>query len=361
MVKAERLNMEETTSIRVLTNNQKEEFALAIKVNKGQFYKAKFGGLIEIKPFIIPGSRFNSLFVILLRFNKDPKLMFDGILNLKDEVVQRLLEYMSKCNKIKIIFINESNGNEFTFEWEHDLQGYFEKFHSMLMVGTWKITQDFESSLRTFRSKIDLNKLWNSKLFQELNTMISQFSSNLKMEQVIEGDLIFLSIDQSEVRNMDFRRIDQAMTVLIDAGIQSRGKLMLTFQGYENTTKEIYEIEEIRQYVKELFANQPSLFYFLTEVEANDQIILNCLLDLQISGLTPFSTQIQVDRQSSKKVLLEVVGGIIQFSRYVEDYSDDFPLKKMFGNMSRTQVLEWFANEYIKSLVESYDAYKAIH
>lgn len=103
---------------------------------------------------------------------------------------------------------------------------------------------------------------------------------NVTMEQVLNG-IIYFSIPRTDVLNMSFKRIDKAIKVLRDCRHRARGKMILTFSGYEYTPKEIFEIIEIRDYVKELLNRYPYLFYFLSDIDNNNQIILACLSDIE--------------------------------------------------------------------------------
>jgi hypothetical protein len=99
-------------------------------------------------------------------------------------------------------------------------------------------------------------------------------------EQVLSG-LIYFSISKSEVENMDFKRINDAVEVFKDCKDKARGRMMLTFGGYDYTPDEIYEIPEIRNYVAELLKLHPYLFYYISDIDNNNQVILACLCDIQ--------------------------------------------------------------------------------
>ena len=342
MVKVERLNMEEITPVRVLNNQNEYELALAIKMQRNHFNKIKHGGSIEVKSLLVPDHHHNELAMFLfLRLKQEPKIMCDGVLDITDELVQQLIEQMKESDELKIIFIDEKYGDEFVFEWEHRLSGYIRNIENQLEKNNWEITQDMGSSLQVYRSKTARNQIKEYMRQMAYGDLWSYISENLGLEQ---PRLHAISIDSLEVRQMDFRRIDQAIELLKVAGLQSREKLMLTFQGYETTPMEIYEIGEIRRYVKQLFAKHRNLFYFLTGERFNNLLILNCLLVLWKSGYRSGLAQVEVDMRSSKNILINVAVGIQEFSQEIGDIRDQFPITKFFKG-TIDQFLSWLDDE----------------
>ena len=56
---------------------------------------------------------------------------------------------------------------------------------------------------------------------------------------------------------------------------------MLQFAGYEDTLDEIYEIENIWNYVMDMFHRWSEMFYYLTQEDINYKIILACIVDVK--------------------------------------------------------------------------------
>ena len=73
------------------------------------------------------------------------------------------------------------------------------------------------------------------------------------IKQVKENNIIFYAVSKQEIINKDFNRIRKTLRILKDAGKEAKGKLFLTFDGYENDKREIYMIPEIRSFVKNIW------------------------------------------------------------------------------------------------------------
>lgn len=90
---------------------------------------------------------------------------------------------------------------------------------------------------------------------------------------------LHLSISKSEVQRKDYTKLNKVLRVFNKYANLSCGKLYLTFEGYINNPLEIYEIDEIRTYVQELFEKEPNLFYFLSPMAENNFIIMRCFFE----------------------------------------------------------------------------------
>ena len=87
--------------------------------------------------------------------------------------------------------------------------------------------------------------------------------------QVKKAELLFYSVSKREVTNKDYKRIINSLDILKDAGKEAKSKLFLVFDGYDNDKREIYEIPEIRDFVKYIYDKYKYLFYFLTTLDNN--------------------------------------------------------------------------------------------
>jgi hypothetical protein len=107
---------------------------------------------------------------------------------------------------------------------------------------------------------------------------------------------VYAADRRSEVEAGDLRRVLRFVDSLERAGRKARGSLALTFDGYDDTPEEIYEIPEIRRWVAGLLKRKPHLPYFLTFEKQNVLFILACCSDVRAtvpmaarsSDLSPF-------------------------------------------------------------------------
>ena len=92
-----------------------------------------------------------------------------------------------------------------------------------------------------------------------------RFEENLKdINDVKNSYIIFFSVSKRELLNKDYTRIKNNIKILDDAGKFAKGKMLLTFDGFDFDKREIYEIPEIREYVKNIWDKDKHIFYFLT-------------------------------------------------------------------------------------------------
>ena len=94
-------------------------------------------------------------------------------------------------------------------------------------------------------------------------------------------DFIIHSVTKKEVLKKDIFALNQILKSLRDDLTKSYGKAMIIFDGYDNDQREIYEIQEIREYVKKLFDENNDLFYFITKMGSLNKVILACISDFQ--------------------------------------------------------------------------------
>lgn len=104
--------------------------------------------------------------------------------------------------------------------------------------------------------------------------------STITLEQLRSTDVFGFSVTRKEVESKDFRRITGIFAIMTLAKREAKRKMLLTFSGYDDMKEEIFEIQEIREYVKQLFYKYPHMFYFISMLENNDKLILACLSDV---------------------------------------------------------------------------------
>lgn len=100
--------------------------------------------------------------------------------------------------------------------------------------------------------------------------------------QVKEANLFFFSVSKKEVISKDYKRIINSLEILKETGREAKRKLFLVFDGYNDDKREIYEIPEIRDFVKDIYNKYKYLFYFLTTLDNNRSIIYACINNLEI-------------------------------------------------------------------------------
>lgn len=161
--------------------------------------------------------------------------------------------------------------------------------------------------------------------------MIEEYSINENMSDL---DLIFHSVSKENVVRQNIDTTNLILENLRKNTTKSKKKLMITFDGYDNDKREVYEIDEIRKYVKKVFEKNHDLFYYLTSLVNNDSIILACLGNL---------TNIRFDKYD--KTMLKI------------DTTDEIRRKIISGVLDASKLDEKVAKEIIKNLF-NYDSWE---
>ncbi|MBX9158556.1 hypothetical protein ACTFR8_23455 [Bacillus cereus group sp. MYBK15-3] len=96
------------------------------------------------------------------------------------------------------------------------------------------------------------------------------------------GDLYLFPVAKKEVKKLDILRLLSAirhMETMQDNGFQ---KLMITFSGWDDNPNDIYEIPEIRAWVKMVVERMPHIFYFITDIEKMNSLVACCYFDVLV-------------------------------------------------------------------------------
>lgn len=147
-----------------------------------------------------------------------------------------------------------------------------------------------------------------------------EISFNINKENIMNSNKkFFLSIEKYEVERMIFNRVERAIEQLECCKTKGRGRLMITFNGYNDNPHEIYEIEEIKLYIKALFKEHDNLFYFLSDSAYNNMSILACLLDGKKTNGDEKFCNMQLNM--GHPLVSKVKNGIFKYKDKLEDTS----------------------------------------
>lgn len=183
------------------------------------------------------------------------------------------------------------------------------------------------------------------------------FTNNVTKNHIIERDSIILVITRHEVKSMNLSRARQTLKTFEDVGKHGRNKLMISFLGYEYSSKEVYEIEEIKNYVNKLFNEFPHIFYFLSDINGSRTVFLLCLCNkIKTKKTSPFSVNVfaafpgHLTRRiidgildygakigESKEILSEIIDKVLdpkpneEYVKALTELSKDIDLRKLLG------------------------------
>jgi len=99
---------------------------------------------------------------------------------------------------------------------------------------------------------------------------------------------------QIEARNIDFAR-SFFISICDDSDklLSFQGRISLGFEGYDDDPRELFEIEEVRTYIKHLTTVFPYWLYFINRVDSNLKILLLslCRYTKKAPGLAKIHSQ----------------------------------------------------------------------
>lgn len=135
----------------------------------------------------------------------------------------------------------------------------FDKTDCIIHENSWTTIIPFSNKLAA--SKESLTRLFPSAPNHLHHTsqagMLSSFLDN--------GSHIIFSIDRKDVENMSVRSIRNFFDHLRSSkqlAKRAQGRVEITFNGYDDDKRELFEIPEVRQYIPLLDAALPEIFFF---------------------------------------------------------------------------------------------------
>lgn len=96
-----------------------------------------------------------------------------------------------------------------------------------------------------------------------------------------EGDLILFAISRNEIEMAATYRLEIQISELKKAGKNAKNSVVFHFEGYDNDPREVYDIPEIREYLRLALKNIPELFYFIGINNYTFAILLNAIFRKQ--------------------------------------------------------------------------------
>lgn len=113
---------------------------------------------------------------------------------------------------------------------------------------------------------------------------ISKFNL-LKADEMSERDLILLSITKYEVEKIDTQRTLRQIQEFKKAGKKIKNSVLVTFDGYDNDRREVWEIPEVVRFMRLIYADNPELFYFLDIDSFNFATFINSLPSTEVAAM----------------------------------------------------------------------------
>jgi hypothetical protein len=181
---------------------------------------------------------------------------------------------------------------------------HFQAEQSHLTEAGWRLTIPYEN-------KLSESKLALRSLLPALTDSLSELQDYWRVNNmIVECSVVTFMLDDADVRARDvsgpqefFRRLRATK----ELAYECRGKVEISFFGYDDDPRELFEIDEVRRYVELLDKAIPELFFFVRAEEPTYTLrtLALCLCNVTWEG-----------ERSTPKVARRVVvdiGGILGF------------------------------------------------
>jgi len=89
--------------------------------------------------------------------------------------------------------------------------------------------------------------------------------------------MIQYHVRKEEVLQGDFKRATQFVRSLNGLGKKAYRSVSIYFSGYDDDIREIFEIDEIREWGKKFVSLHPYIFYFLNPTTESDQVFVTLI------------------------------------------------------------------------------------
>jgi len=113
-------------------------------------------------------------------------------------------------------------------------------------------------------------------------------------EMIVNSSAIFYMFDELDVRGQDVSRPREFFDRLRstrELAYECQGKVEFSFAGYDEDSRELYEIDEVREYVTLLDAALPELFFFARTEMPTYTLITFALCQTKIAWVSGRSTR----------------------------------------------------------------------
>lgn len=97
-------------------------------------------------------------------------------------------------------------------------------------------------------------------------------------------NLYALAIPKEHVLTSNFTMLHTIVKKVKDEPNAGYDSMLISFDDYNDTPDEIYEITEIRAWVKRAFKSYPHLLYFITNMEQNRGMLIACVSDISFDS-----------------------------------------------------------------------------
>ena len=140
--------------------------------------------------------------------------------------------------------------------------------------------------------------------------MIIEEAFEPTLEQVKTRDMLVIVVSMQQITSSDISPVKKVIELMEKCKLVKRDKVILMFDGYNYDSREIFEIEEIRNWALKLFQAYPYVFLYLSEIDGNINRFVACIADIGYSrniNEQEGYLSLEVSKQISNTIMIEMV------------------------------------------------------
>lgn len=96
-------------------------------------------------------------------------------------------------------------------------------------------------------------------------------------------DSVVAVIAKEDILKLNFKNAELLVRMLVKNGKKSFGTLNLFYEGYDDDPRELFEIDEVRAFARELVNRFPYIFLYLSDASGSIKMLFNLISDETIS------------------------------------------------------------------------------
>jgi len=137
-------------------------------------------------------------------------------------------------------------------------------------------------------------------------------------KMIRNNEMILFQVQKHEINEKNHTRIDQLVGELNKAKRHGRSKVSLSF-AYDDDPRELFEIENVCEYVKRTLEKCPHLFYFHIPDQLAFGTFVRCIVGCKVESRTPQSIQLNMDMAAYRKKIKELSDAMISYGTKIND------------------------------------------
>lgn len=162
--------------------------------------------------------------------------------------------------------------------------------------------------------------------------MADFFMGDIQNPSIIKKlDLYFFAVSKEEVLRKDYKRVIEIFEIFKKAGKHGKNKLLLNIDGYNDDSRELYMIPEVRDFIQGIWKECKFFLYFVSDIGGTRDVFVACLNEY-ISHRYVNMNEISLEVNYNKLVMQETVKAIIKYGMQVNDYDGALKIAKSIVN-----------------------------